>query len=527
MTEADRLPLRLIGSRPSHLARAVLFSALASGAGIALTGTAAWLLSRAAEHPPVTYLMAAIVAVRGFGIGRGVFRYVERLQTHDLALKLQAGLRLHTCQVLARSTWLGRRSGDLLARLVYDVDAIQTLVVRTVVPITACATVSGVAVVTLTAMSSDAGLLLAISASSSLVVVPWIASRLAKRGVASVAPLRGKITTAVVVTSDAAPELVSYGATATVMDAVSQADRELLRAERRAAWVVGLAEFGQTLATGMAVVGCLWVGAAHVSTGDLQATQLAVVVLIPLALQETLSAASPAALAWREASSGLKRVQETLESPTAGTPDQPGREAKDEPPMIKVVDLAAGWPGSDAVVSGLSLRVLPGEKVALTGASGSGKSTVAATILGLLRPISGTISVTGRIGYLAQDAHLFDTTVADNVRIGNPEASGATVATALSRATLPLPLERHVGRHGMKLSGGEARRLAFARLLVSGANVLILDEPTEHLDAAVAGALVDDVWAAAESTGAAVLVITHDPTLVARCDHEVDLGQAE
>ena len=131
--------------------------------------------------------------------------------------------------------------------------------------------------------------------------------------------------------------------------------------------------------------------------------------------------------------------------------------------------------------------------------------------------------MTGRVGYLAQDAYLFDTTVAENVRIGRRDATDAEIADALARARVALPVERLVGVHGTAVSGGEARRIALARLVVGNANVLILDEPTEHLDAPTAAALIDDLWATAEAGRAAVLVITHDPALAARCDRVVTL----
>jgi ABC-type transport system involved in cytochrome bd biosynthesis fused ATPase/permease subunit len=146
---------------------------------------------------------------------------------------------------------------------------------------------------------------------------------------------------------------------------------------------------------------------------------------------------------------------------------------------------------------------------------------VAATILGLLPPVAGSVEVTGTIGCLAQDAYLFDTSVAENVRIGRRDADDGEIAAALRTARLDLPLDRMVGLHGSGVSGGEARRIALARLLVRRDDVLILDEPTEHLDGPTATALLADVWRL--TAGAAVLVITHDPAVVAGCDRVVAL----
>ena len=524
-TDATTDPLRLLTSRPRQLVRAVLLGALASGAGVALIGTAAWLLSRAAEQPPVMYLMVAIVGVRAFGIGKGVLRYAERLDSHDLALRLQAGLRLDTWRALTRSTWVGRRGGDLLSRVVNDVEAIQDLVVRVVVPFASAGLVATATTIVITVLSPGAGVLLAFSVVLAGVVLPWLTARLAARSVGALAPLRGELAHVAIEASDAAPDLVAYGATDAVLARITAVDDRLRRAEQRAAWATGLAGFGQVLAAGVAVIGGLLVGAVQVISGVLAPVQLAVLVLTPLALHEVLSTLPAAALAWRRSRVALGRVREVLIAPTVGSPDHliSGDGAAGGAPGIAVTGLSAGWPGHDPAVVGLDLRVTAGEKVALVGPSGVGKTTVAATALGLLPPLTGRAAVTGRVGYLAQDAYLFDSTVAENVRIGRREATDAEIADALTRARVAMPMDRLVGVHGTAVSGGEARRIALARLLVGDANVLILDEPTEHLDAPTATALIDDLWATAEASRAAVLVITHDPALAARCDRVVAL----
>ncbi len=164
---------------------------------------------------------------------------------------------------------------------------------------------------------------------------------------------------------------------------------------------------------------------------------------------------------------------------------------------------------------GVDLSVAPGEQVAVVGPSGAGKTTLAATVMGLIPPLAGDVRRGGRVGYLAQDAHIFATSVAENVRIGNRDATDDDIRTALARAGLPLDPERRIGEAGTTLSGGERRRLALSRLLVGHPDVVILDEPTEHLDRETATALMDDVWR--EFADVPMLVLTHDPEVVARC----------
>ena len=217
-------------------------------------------------------------------------------------------------------------------------------------------------------------------------------------------------------------------------------------------------------------------------------------------------------------------VGAVLDAPPIGVGDRTDPGTHVAAPAVRLDGLVAGWPGEPAVVSGLDLAVGAGEKVALVGPSGIGKTTVAATVLGLIPPIAGSAQVSGRVGYLAQDAHIFTTSVAENVRIGNRDATDEEVSGALARAGLELPPERLVGEAGATLSGGEARRLALARILAGDYQVLVLDEPTEHLDAATAAALLDDLWE--QSVDKPVLVITHDPAVVARCHRAVELAPA-
>jgi ABC-type transport system involved in cytochrome bd biosynthesis fused ATPase/permease subunit len=173
------------------------------------------------------------------------------------------------------------------------------------------------------------------------------------------------------------------------------------------------------------------------------------------------------------------------------------------------------------VASDISFELVAGQSIAVVGPSGVGKTTLAATVLGLIPPLSGEVATAGRIGYLAQDAHLFATTVAENVRIGNKDATDAEVVAALAAAGLPLDPERVVGELGATLSGGEARRLALSRLLAGSYDVLVLDEPSEHLDTPTANALLDDLWAGVGTRP--LLVVTHDESVVARCDKVVRL----
>ena len=531
ISNVGQLVRRLLGSVPhggARLALALLLGVLATGSTVALMGVSAWLLSRAAEHPPVLYLQVAVVGVRFFGIGRGVFRYLERLVGHDLALRMQRGLRLATYDKLSRTTLLGRRRGDLLVRVTADVEAIMDLVVRVVLPFCSAAVVILGTSAMIAFFSPAAAVVLLATSLVAGIALPALARRLSADVDARAVVARGELAERISELARCSVDLVAYDAADDRLARLARADAELRRIESRAAWTRGITSGGQVLLAGLAGIGALVIGAELVASDAMLGRDLAVIVLVPLALHESFSDLTKAAQTLTRARTALGRVVDLLQAPAVGCGDRPlpSRPAsasapEPRPGLLVLDDVDAGWPSPvgqpELVVKGFSLTVQPGRTAALTGASGAGKTTLAATILGLIPPLAGRVQVPQRIGYLAQDAHVFATTVAENVRLGNRDATDEQVRDALRRAGLDLDPDRVLGEDGSTLSGGEARRVALARVLVSEhPELVILDEPTEHLDHDTAAALLDDLWEAL--AGTTLLVITHDPEVVARCD---------
>lgn len=518
-----RLVADLLRSVPRgrfRFALAVFLAAAASGSSVALMGVSAWLISRAAEFPPVLYLQAAAVGVRAFGVGRGVGRYAERLVGHQVALQAVGALRSRVYRALARTTLIGRRQGDLLTRVVQDVTAVQDVVVRVALPALSASLVIVGTTIMLGRFNPLSAAVLLVTAVVAGVLVPWWAQRMSLAVDRQSLTTRGRLADGARELAVVGPDLLANNAETRTLERLLAVDDELRRQEERGAWVRGVATAAQILAAGVAVVAALVIGGMAVEAGDLKPRLLAVLVLTPLALHEVFQDFTKAAQTSTRARAAVERVQEVLDAEPVGTGDvEPGEGVR-----VRLDDAAVGWPGGPVVASGISLDVGPGERVALVGPSGVGKTTVAATLMGLIPPRGGTVERAGRVGYLAQDAHLFATTVAENVRIGHKDATDDEVRLALRRAGLDLPLDRLVGEHGRTLSGGERRRLALARVLVAPRDLIILDEPTEHLDHDTATALMADVWEAAE--GHPVLVITHDEAVVAACDRVVALPSA-
>jgi thiol reductant ABC exporter CydC subunit len=529
-------------ARPAggRLVLAVAFGVLALGSGVGLMATSAWLISRAAQHPPVLTLMVAIVAVRAFGIGRGVFRYVERLTGHDATFRILADVRARVYERLVPLS--GFRRGDLLGRLVTDVDAVQDLYLRALLPGAVAAVVGGASAGLAWALLPSAGAVLLAALLVAGVLAPWLSAAVARRAERRGTELRGELTTQVVDTLRGAPELVAYGAAPARLAEAARLDREYTRTAARSAATAGAGAALSTLAGGLAVWGGLAVGVPAVRSGRLDGVLLAVVVLLPLAAFEVVAGLPLAAQYLERVRRSATRVFAVLDR------DEPVREPArpavlpSAPYVLRVRDLRARWtPGGPYALDGVSLDLTPGRRCAVVGPSGSGKTTLATVLLRLLEPAGGEVSLNGVdvrslagddvrrvVGLCAQDAHLFDTTIGQNLRLARPSATEEEIRDALNRArllewveSLPEGLDTHVGEHGARVSGGQRQRIALARTLLAGFPILLLDEPTEHLDIATADELTADLLTA--TRGRTTLLVTHRLTGLDQVDEIVVL----
>ncbi|GGV76238.1 ABC transporter [Streptomyces griseoloalbus] len=521
----------LSGARRGRLTLALLLGTLALGSAVGLMATSGWLISRASQQPPVLYLMVAVTATRAFGIGRAVFRYAERLVSHDAVLRMLADTRVavyRRLERLAPAGLRGTRRGDLLSRLVSDVDALQDYWLRWLLPAGAAVVVSALSVGFTAWLLPEAGAVLAAGLLAAGAGVPLLTGAVARRAERRLAPARGVLATRVTDLLTGTAELTVAGALPVRTAEARRADGTLTRIASRAATATALGDGLTALISGLTVAAAALVGAQAVATGRLDGVALAVVILTPLAAFEAVLG-MPLAVQYRQrVRRSAERVYEVLDAPVPVREPESPRQAPASPFPLVVKGLAARHPGQDRdALDGLDLTLERGRRIAVVGPSGSGKTTLAQVLLRFLDAGAGSYTLAGvdayaldgddvrrLVGLCAQDAHLFNSSIRENLLLARKGATEDELRGALARArllewadSLPDGLDTLVGEHGARLSGGQRQRLALARALLADFPVLVLDEPAEHLDLPTADALTADLLAA--TAGRTTLLITH------------------
>lgn len=532
---------RVAGMALRRFFPAAAWSTLSCACGVGLLATSGWLITRASTRPPEFVLGVAVGAVQAFALGRGVFRYLQRLSVHDLSLEALGALRLRLyddVEPLVPGAVAGLGRGAVLNAFVGDTEVLATgLAQATTAAVDVVASV-GLGVLVAVLLSPVLAGVLALGALAA-VVASWSATRLAGGALVRRAEGRAELAAAVVEVMDSARELACYGRG----DLVERRLRSLHGRARsdavRLGLAGGLARAVSVWASGATVVAVVGVGLVIQRADHLSGVVLAVVVFAALAVADQLGALSLALADTRAAAvaarrlSALGRCPAPVLEPASGVEIPPG-------PLSAALERAdvSGSDGTE-ILRDVSLRVGEGRRLALVGRSGAGKTSALYSLMHFLECRGGSASVGGRdvrhldratlarrLGWLAEQSHVFAASLGDNLRIARPEATEGQCAQVLRRvglgdwlASLPEGLDTELGATGRPVSAGERQRLGMARVLLAGSDLVLLDEPTAHLDPASSPALLSELLATAGDR--TVVVVSHEPDIGGHVDDVV------
>jgi len=542
--------LRLAQPRLRVALPGILVGILAAFCTVALLATSAWLITKAAEQPPILFLSMAVVGVRAFALGRAFFRYLERLFSHDAAFRQLEVVRVEVLRRLIPLApgGLGRaKRGSLLSALVSDVDDLQNLPLRVVQPIVTSLGVAVVAVVGVAFLSPVAAVGLAVCLVLAFAVSAFWVTRYAARAERSIAPRRAAVLDALLDYLNNLDVLTAYGADASARARIERADADLTQAVVRRAGGAGIAAATLSLFSGLAVVIAVIAGIPAFGAGHLSAPELAVIALVPLAVFEIVAMVPVAVGVFRQVRSSAARIAEVVpatvpagipvDDPAArvggdrggvdvgSTADRRGEDVASSVPRIQLTDLSVRWPGrADAAVRGVTVTLEPGDRLLVEGESGAGKTSLAHALVRFV-DIDGEYLIDGVpaqrmpqdevrriVGLSEQTPYLFDETIRQNLLFAKDDADDAQLLDVLRRVGLDSwvaargGLDARVGERGSLVSGGQAQRIALARALLHDFPVLVLDEPTANVEADLADALMRDLVAAAGDRRTVILI---------------------
>lgn len=535
MTETNRSDrvrkvLRLAQPPFRRFLPGLIWGVLSATAAVSLLAVSGWLIVSASIVDSLVPLSIAVVGVRFFAVTRAVTRYLERLSGHDAALRQLATTRsdMVRCLIPLSPAGLGATDrGQVLAALVDDVENLQNLPLRVVQPLAVSGVVALGAVGFLAFVSPPAALTLAVCllvAALAAVGLGWIVG---SRAEAAVSARRAEVSAALVDYFGSLDVLLAFGAESQARERIRVADAALRRVVGRASLAQAVAAGVVSLMAGAASVWALAVAAPGLATGAIDAPWLAVAVLVPMVVFEVFGAVPIAAASWRSVRASAERIVDVL--PERMPPElrtDAGEDVEvDGVPALTLRGARAHWPGGAAALNGIDLDLAPGERVLVSGASGAGKSSLAAALVGFLRvdgeyrigdldaaALSGP-SLRRVVGLCEQQPQLFDEDVRQNLLFARDTATDEELLAVLDRVGLAAwvrergGLDARVGDRGALVSGGQAQRIALARALLRGFPVLVLDEPTAGVDPEASDALLRDLLQAAGEQS--VLLISH------------------
>jgi ATP-binding cassette, subfamily C, bacterial CydC len=508
----------------------LLLSLITLAAGIALLGVSGWFLTAAALSTAgaAFNLFAPSAGVRGLSFLRILSRYGEKLSGHDATLKLLSDLRAWLFARLFPLVPLDRLLGrsDLISRLLGDVDALDTMFLVALGPISTAVITSLAGTVLLAFLLPAAAPIYGLASLSAALLVPLGLIALSRPAGRAAIEASSALRQGVLDSLDGHQDLILFGATAPAQAGMSQAARSLGAARRRLGGLGALASACVQILAGVTLVGTLLVGLTALEAGQISGPLLAGILLGVIASFEASAMLVRSATRLAGAVAAAERLQALAQAPRPVLATQAPRELP-AGGAIAFEHVRFGHDPARPVLHDLSFSIANGECVAITGPSGAGKSTIAQLMARLCEPQAGRVTINGldlrdcdpaqvqsRLALMLQDAPVFLDSIRDNLKIGNAAAPDTDLWRVLEQVglagfvtSLPGGLDTLLGEAGRTLSAGQARRLCLARMLLSQARIIVLDEPTSGLDSEAEASFLADLPAIA--AGRTMIVITH------------------
>ena len=502
------------------------------GSSVGLMTTAAYVIAKAALRPSIADLHVAIVGVRFFGIARGLFRYLERNISHDINFRLLARLRVWfycALEPLAPARLMQYRSGDLLSRIVADVDTLENLYVRVLAPPLVAALVGGLMWVFMGSFAPSLAITLLVALALAGLGLPLLGRQLGKRTGEEMVQVRSELNVAMVDGIQGMADLLAFGQETQYREHVSTLGQQLARLQAKMARIAGLHGALCGLLMHLAVLAALVVAIPLIRSAELDGVMLAVLIL---AVMSSFEAVLPLPAAFQYLDNSLeagRRLFEVVDEEPV-VPDPPTPASLPTPPHVPlcVRELTFRYaPNEPPALNKVSFTLPPGGRIAIVGPSGAGKSTLVHLLLRFWDYEEGNVTLgdteiraycqddlRSLISVVSQHTHLFSCTVRENLMLARPEASVEEMITATQQAqihdfiqSLPQGYDTWIGDKGLRLSAGERQRLAVARAILKNAPLLILDEPTANLDAITERDMMGELYPLMEKRS--TLVITH------------------
>jgi ATP-binding cassette subfamily C protein CydCD len=527
-----------------RFALSILLASLTYISTVSLLAASGWLIAKSAQMPPVMELSIAVVAVRTFALLRSTTRYAERLVSHDATFRSLTRLRIELYEKLEELTprYISQfRRGDLLSRVVTDVDEIQNIPLRVVIPIASSVIATLFSIALMTWLLPLAGFFFTFTLLIAATFVPWLTTRNLLHLESQVAQQRGQLNDEIIEHFAGLTDVIMLGSEKSSLDSIQSASRALMSVEKSSAIRMGLANSLLVLLQGLALITSVACAVNATQSGQLSAVTMVVVSLLPLAAFESVLGLPMAITAKARAHGSARRIQEILEMQVAELEAQSTNTFTTD---IDVNRVQLAWPETNqTVISDLSFTAMPGNRIGIVGPSGSGKSTIVSMLIKFLSPTSGRYEFGGidshnisgetlrsYITATGHDAHLFSTSIRENLMLAadSPvdEKRLWSVLASLKLdswvRSLPQGLDTVVGENGASISGGQRQRLLLARMLVRRPNVWVLDEPTEHLDSELAAVVMSEIQK--ESEKATLIVVSHRPQDIRESDTTITLS---